>query len=201
MAGQPDVVTFEGWRSLQLDVQVRYPSNFSPSARDLQTLPTARFNIHHSRRTRPHLTDPVRTAQPIWPEQSEPASHGAHRGASTCTRPPSEAVLVRRSHRWPSQDRQASPVFPGARNPTRCDFLLLPFLPPRSKAEFIAARFVQTLWHPVPDNPQCRRDTCSMECSSTTASPHVEGTIRSTCSTRTHMVALEKVGCTLTMKV
>lgn len=40
-----------------------------------------------------------------------------------------------------------------------------------------------------------------MECSTTTAGPHVVGIIRLTCSTRTHTLAVEKVGCTSTMKV
>ena len=125
MGGQPDAVTIEGWRSLQLDIQVRFCFHLPPAlVADPQTLPTARFNTQHPRRTRPHLTAPILTGQPIWPEQSKPASHGAHRGASTCARPPPETILVRRGHGWRSQDRQACPVFLGARNPTRYGFPL-----------------------------------------------------------------------------
>jgi hypothetical protein len=63
MTSQDDTVKVESWRTLQLDTQVRLLSIFlSPSTRldvlvtYLQILPTARFSIHGSRRTRPHLT-------------------------------------------------------------------------------------------------------------------------------------------------
>jgi hypothetical protein len=95
------------------NIPTRHPGSlpllyFSPSAHVdtlatyLQTLYIARLYTHHSRRTHSHLTAPIRAGRPIWrfgPEQSVPASHGAHRGASTCTRPPSQAVFVRRGHR------------------------------------------------------------------------------------------------------
>jgi hypothetical protein len=77
--------------------------------------------------------------------------------------------------------------------PLGADFLLLATVKGR---EFIAARSVQTSWHPLPDDPRCRRDTRCMECSITTAGPHVEDIIRSMCSTRTHTVTVGRVGYT-----
>jgi hypothetical protein len=66
---------------------------------------------------------------------------------------------------------------------------------PRGR-ELIVARSPQISWYLQPDDPWCRRDTRSMECSTTTARPQAEDIIRWPCSTRTHMGAVERLGCT-----
>jgi hypothetical protein len=63
--------------------------------------------------------------------------------------------------------------------------------------ELIVARSPQISWYLQLDDPRlrCRRDTRSMAYSTTTARPQAEGVIRWTCSTRTHMRAVERPGC------
>lgn len=72
----------------------------------------ARFRTHNPRRTRTHLAAAIRAGRPLGLERSEPAS--ADRGASTRSRPSSQALPVRHGCAWRSQDRQTRPVHAGA---------------------------------------------------------------------------------------
>jgi len=106
------------------------PVSFSPRKYSghsyLEFLPAARFSTYRSRRTCPHLSVTGRSIRPGY-RRSEPASHGTHSSASACTRPPSQALLVRRCHWWLNQEQKACSVVPGPRNPSRYVFLPTPF--------------------------------------------------------------------------
>jgi hypothetical protein len=74
MIGQDNTFEVESRRILQLDIQVRCLSPFFFSlcirlnvmmTTYLQTLPTACFSTHRSRRTRPHLTATIRAGRVI----------------------------------------------------------------------------------------------------------------------------------------
>jgi hypothetical protein len=58
-----------------------------PAQTNLQTLRTAQFGTHHSRRTCTRFTAPAHAGRPIQLERGKP--RGASRGASTYPRPPS----------------------------------------------------------------------------------------------------------------
>ena len=136
MAGQPDIFTMESWRSLQLDVQVSCPSFFPhlppagvlPSNSSRSTIQYTLFKMHSPTSSHgPNPYRPAHLARAKRTSKSRCSLRRFHPYSSSI-----KAFLIRCRHGWRSQDQQACPVLPGARNPTRYG---ISFFLQRSKAE------------------------------------------------------------------
>ena len=84
---QLDTVTIEDWQSLQLDIQVRFPSRSHTYVllTNIEIL-KARFGTRHRRCTGTHLAPATCAAWFTRPWRDKPAS--THRDSSACSRPP-----------------------------------------------------------------------------------------------------------------